>query len=154
MKGTNQKGLGLLLAVAVMAMAAWSTAGAGIKGEQPIPWAQLAKLDFKTGQLPGELEQKLKKGDLRVAGFVVPVEVIDFDNIQEFILVASKFGCCQGPPPMPNQIIEVRLKKGVPFDKLMETVYLTGKLSIVKTGTGEFGYQLEKGAVFEPEYDF
>jgi hypothetical protein len=150
----NRKGLNLLLAAAVMAMAAWSTAAAGIKGEQPIPWAQLAKLDFKTGQIPAELEQTLKKGELRVAGYAVPVEVVDFDNIQEFILIGSKFGCCQGPPPNPNQIIEVTLKKGVPFDKLMETVYLTGKLSIIKTGNGEFGYQLKKGAVFEPEYDF
>jgi hypothetical protein len=128
-------------------------AWAGMKGEQPVPWDQLAQLDYKTGKYPSQLESKLKVKELRVAGYAIPVEVIDFENIREFILVPTQIGCCQGPPPEPNQIIQVTLAKGLSFEKLMGTVYLTGQLSVVSTRTGEYGYALKKANVFEPEWD-
>ena len=138
-----------LLTAATLAGSAW----ADIKGEKPIPWDQLAKMDYHSGKTPPELDKMLKSKSIRVAGYAIPVEVTDFDHIQNFILVPWKIGCCQGPPPDPNQIIEVTLKEGVSFDKLMDTVYILGQLSVIKDGNGEFGYALSKGEVFAPEFD-
>jgi len=142
-----------LLLVAALALAFGLLASAEIKGEKPVDWATLAKMDFKSGKYPDAVEQTLARTQLRVRGYAIPVEVADFEKISEFILVPTQFGCCQGPPPDPNQIIDVKLAKPVSFDKLMGMVYLTGKLSVKKSDTGEYGYALSKGEVFEPEYD-
>lgn len=148
--------LNVLLAVCTALAFATALGGnlsAALKGEPPVAWDHLAKMDYKTGKRPDILEKTLDKKELRVRGYAIPVEVVDFDNIKEFILVPSQFGCCQGPPPDPNQIIEVTMVKPVPFDKLMGIVYLTGKLGVKQSGTGEYGYTLSKAQVFEPDFD-
>jgi hypothetical protein len=129
-------------------------ATAGIKGEQPVEWSVLAGLDVATGKVSDGVKASLGKKTLRLRGYAVPVEVSDFDNIKEFILVPTLFGCCQGPPPDTNQIIEVTLSKPVGFDKLSDAVYLAGKLQMRKGGTGEYVYAMEGAEVFEPEFDF
>ena len=141
------------LAASLMLLLAAPSGLSGQKGPKPLPWDELARMDYNTGKVPPSLEAMLSAKETLVAGYVVPVEVIDFDNIQEFLLVPSQFGCCQGPPPNPNQIIEVKLNQPLPFDKLMGTVHLTGKLGIMKGATGEFNFTLIKARVTPPEYD-
>jgi hypothetical protein len=149
----NKRITWVALAVAGAALLAAAAAPAGQKGPKPLPWSELAQMDYNTGKYPASLEPKLAAPETLVAGYVVPVEVTDFDHIQEFLLVPAQFGCCAGPPPNPNQIIEVKLSAPVSFDKLMGTVHLMGKLGLAKGATGEFSYTLSKARVTPVEYD-
>jgi hypothetical protein len=149
------KRLGLISISLSAAILMWAAGGApgGQKGPKPLPWTELAQMDYNTGKYPAALGDKFAAKETLVAGYVVPVEITDFDHITEFLLVPAQFGCCQGPPPNPNQIIEVKLTDAMPFDKLMGVVQLTGKLGIIKGTTGEFSFTLIKARITPPEYD-
>jgi len=149
----KRSGLISILVSAALLMLAAAGAPGGQKGPKPLPWTELAQLDYNTGKYPASLAEKIAAKETLVAGYVVPVEISDFDHITDFLLVPAQFGCCQGPPPNPNQIIEVKLSEPVAFDKLMGTVQLTGKLGIAKGATGEFSFTLIKARVTPPEYD-
>jgi hypothetical protein len=148
----RQFGLISILVSAALLMLAAAAPGAQ-KGPKPLPWTELAQMDYNTGKYPAALGEKFAAKETLVAGYVVPVEISDFDHISEFLLVAAQFGCCQGPPPNPNQIIEVKLSEPLSFDKLMGVVQITGKLGIAKGATGEFSFTLIKARVTPPEYD-
>jgi hypothetical protein len=149
----TRPGLIALAASAAIVLLAATGAPGGQKGPKPLPWNELAKLNADTGKYPAALEQTLAAKENVVSGYAIPVEVSDFDHIKSFLLVPNQIGCCQGPPPPPNQIIEVTLADSVGFEKLMGVVQLTGKLGVAKTGTGEFGYTLNKARVTPPDYD-
>ena len=70
-----------------------------------VTWADLNKLNYKTGEMPASLRQLIGKS-VKIPGFAVPLEGDDgFDYIKEFLLVPT-FGMCihvQQPPPRGYQ---------------------------------------------------
>lgn len=66
--------------------------------------------------------------DIRIAGFVVPVEYDDNQTITEFFLVPWFGACIHTPPPPPNQIIYVKYPKGLKLEALYDPFWVEGKL--------------------------
>lgn len=68
--------------------------------------------------------------NIKIAGFVVPVEFTDDMLITEFFLVPYFGACIHVPPPPPNQIIYVKYKKGLKTDIIADPFLVSGKLLI------------------------
>ena len=68
--------------------------------------------------------------NIKIAGFVVPVEFTDDMLITEFFLVPYFGACIHVPPPPPNQIIYVKYKKGLQTEIIADPFWVSGKLLI------------------------
>lgn len=67
--------------------------------------------------------------NVRIPGFVVPLEFDDEQTITEFFLVPYFGACIHSPPPPPNQIIYVYAPKGIQLETLYDPFWISGKLS-------------------------
>lgn len=70
--------------------------------------------------------------DIRLPGFVVPLEFDDDMNIREFFLVPYYGACIHVPPPPPNQIIFVRYPEGFQLEALYTPFWVSGTLRLEK----------------------
>jgi hypothetical protein len=111
----------------------------GLAAQQP--------LDFSVNM---ELEGK----EIRIPGFVVPLELDEEGNVTEFFLVPYFGACIHVPPPPPNQMLYVKMKQGIKLDSMYSAYWITGKLSAKTRSTrlGAAAYTLA-GAAYE-EYKF
>lgn len=67
--------------------------------------------------------------NIRIPGFVVPVEFNDKQQVISFFLVPYFGACLHMPPPPPNQVIYVESEQGITLQELYEPVMITGELS-------------------------
>ena len=104
---------------------------------QTIGWRLLQQLDYRSGQAPQKLKE-LHGQRVRVPGFVVPLS----DRVavlKEFLLVPDPQSCIHVPPPPPNLIVYVKLRKAVPYRDAFNPAWVVGILRIFKTKS-QFGY--------------
>ena len=66
---------------------------------------------------------------IRLPGFIVPVEMNEQKLVTEFFLVPFFGACIHYPPPPPNQIIYVTSKEGVAQQKLYDPYWVEGTLT-------------------------
>ena len=107
-----------------------------------IYWNKLRELDLESGNMPDELKA-LNGTRIRVPGFVVPLEDED-TQLSEFLLVPSPQACIHVPPPPPNQMVMVRMKKGSAPKREWGPIWLNGLLEIKTTNSsfGNVSYQM------------
>ncbi len=109
-----------------------------------VTWADLNKLNYKTGEMPESLRQLIGKS-VKIPGFAVPLEGDGgFDYIKEFLLVPTFGACIHVPPPPTNQVIQVILDEPEHFEKFLYAVWITGILEIGEyfhEGSSDFGKQ-------------
>lgn len=86
-----------------------STTGRGVGIE--VDWRLLAQLDYLSNKATSEL-QELNGKQIKIPGFMVPLEDSQ-RKVTEFLLVPSPQACIHVPPPPPNQMVYVKMKKGV-----------------------------------------
>ncbi|USD38988.1 MULTISPECIES: DUF3299 domain-containing protein [Ferrimonas] len=100
----------------------------------PIDWVQTY------GKVVSELNGK----EVRLAGFVVPLEG-DGELVTEFLLVPYYGACIHVPPPPTNQIVYVSYPQGLPQDIVWDAIWVTGTLSAVTYDMETFaaGYSLK-----------
>lgn len=115
-----------------------------------IDWRMLAKLNYRTGEIPDELKA-LDGKVVRIPGFVVPLE--DYvESASEFLLVPYYGACVHVPPPPPNQMVYVEMenRRKAQFG-WWEPIWLEGTLTIntVESPYGVVGFQLA-GQKVEP----
>lgn len=142
---------GLVLLVIVLRLFQASQAGRDVnaKAERDVYWADLAQLDYNTGEAPSELKS-LSGKIVRIPGFVVPLS----DNIKrmkEFLLVPNGMACIHAPPPPPNQMVLVELGYDMDYELAYGPVWVTGELKIdtYESPFGDVEFQLE-GKNVEP----
>ncbi|MDO8825493.1 DUF3299 domain-containing protein [Methylophaga sp.] len=70
---------------------------------------------------------------IRLPGFMVPVEMNEQQLVTEFFLVPFFGACIHYPPPPPNQIIYVTSEKGVAQQNLYDPYWVEGKLTTTIT---------------------
>ncbi|WHI49269.1 DUF3299 domain-containing protein [Microbulbifer sp. MLAF003] len=75
---------------------------------------------------------------IRIAGFIVPIEFNDELTISRFLFVPYFGACIHLPPPPPNQVIHGRFPEGVQIEALYEPFSIEGKLRTLKMES-EFG---------------
>ncbi len=117
-----------------------------------ISWRQLRQLNVKTGEMPLELKKLIGK-PVKIPGYAVPIEGdAGFDYISEFLLVPVFGMCIHVPPPPPNQVIFVKMKEPVPFEYLLDAIWLYGVLEIGEFMVGgEMIYETESSFLIQGE---
>ncbi len=75
------------------------------------------------------VNSKLDHKQVKLPGFIVPLELDDNGKVTEFFLVPYFGSCLQVPPPPANQMVYVTLKEGVQLDSMYAAFWVTGKMS-------------------------
>ncbi len=77
--------------------------------------------------------QEFDNLNIRLPGFIVPLEFDAQLNVTQFFLVPFFGACIHVPPPPPNQIVYGIFEQGLKLEALHEPVWLTGRLSTTLT---------------------
>jgi hypothetical protein len=101
-----------------------------------IEWTMLQKFDHKTGKGPKEL-LALDGKVVKMPGFVVPLSD-NYSELSEFLLVPNAQACIHVPPPPPNLIVTVKLRKSLPSDQTTNPAWIYGRFKIENTES-EYG---------------
>lgn len=110
-----------------------------------VTWETLKTLtiDPKTKALitPGELKKIIAK-EVTIKGFMMP---LDYDSkaVSEFLFMPYIPSCMHVPPPPPNQLILVKMKKGITQAPSFYPIELTGKISLDANKELESSYKME-----------
>jgi hypothetical protein len=83
--------------------------------------------------------------NVRLPGYIVPLEVSEEGRVTEFLLVPYFGACIHVPPPPSNQIVHVTSELGVKVEELYQPYWIEGPMQ-VKATTSELadaGYQME-----------
>lgn len=106
------------------------------EGHSKLDWKQLGGFRYQEGGLiPAEV-LALNGQKAGVAGFILTVG--ESEDMREFILLESLWGCCFGGVPDVNQTIVVRLAQGQAFDYTASPVLVTGTLQVGEEKQGQF----------------
>jgi hypothetical protein len=81
---------------------------------------------------------------VRIPGFVVPLEESK-DGLKEFLVVPCFGACIYSPPPPANQIVHVLPQSAARGVRLMDAVWISGKIDRPKTDsyTGASSYRID-----------
>jgi hypothetical protein len=95
------------------------------------------------------VNKSLNGSTVKIPGFIVPLDIGKDGLVSEFFLVPYFGACIHVPPPPPNQIVYVRMNKGIALDSIYEAYWITGKLkaSNKTTRLGASAYQLDGSKV-------
>lgn len=104
-----------------------------------------------TGTGPGETFQSdvvvpgLDGKDVRIAGFVVPVETDAEGMLKTFFLVPYFGACIHVPPPPANQIIYGRLDEPIEMVNIWDAFWMQGTLNVedVSNETADAAYTMD-----------
>ena len=96
--------------------------GFGENLEQLSPWGDVAFEDLLVTDLDGV--------EVRISGYVVPLDVAADDRVREFLLVPYFGACVHVPPPPPNQVIHVTSEEGLAVERIYEAWSVTGTLRV------------------------
>ncbi|NUT75702.1 DUF3299 domain-containing protein [Pseudomonas sp. C1C7] len=94
--------------------------------------------------------QALDGQDIRLPGYIVPLEVNEEGRTTEFLLVPYFGACIHVPPPPSNQIVHVKSEVGVKVDELYQPYWVEGPMQ-VKASTSELadaGYQMQADKIY------
>ena len=101
-----------------------------------VGWNLLYKLNYETGHVPKEVKD-IDGKFVKVPGYIVPLSD-NYSILNEFLLVPDAQACIHVPPPPPNLIVFVKLKKSIPMRKVVNPAWVRGVLK-VQTTTSQFG---------------
>ena len=97
----------------------------------------------------------LNEKAVKIPGFVVPLDTDKQGNLVDFLLVPYFGACIHVPPPPPNQIVYVKMKKAVPLSSMQDAQWVIGTLhtSIKKSDLGAAAYELDGTSLERYHYD-
>lgn len=114
--------------------------GSGSLSGVEVDWRLLGDMDYITGQSSSELKALDGKA-VKIPGFMVPLED-EQRQVKEFLLVPSAQACIHVPPPPPNQMVYVKMKRGT--ETAMGPIWVYGTLNLVtkKSMYGDASFEL------------
>lgn len=84
--------------------------------------------DYEKALVSAAVVPEFNKRNVRLPGFIVPIEFNDDLIVSEFFLVPYFGACLHSPPPPPNQIVYVKLKDGFKLESLQQPFWVSGLL--------------------------
>jgi hypothetical protein len=81
------------------------------------------------------VNKELNGVNVKLPGFIVPLDIGKDGLVSEFFLVPYFGACIHVPPPPPNQIVYVKMQKGIALDSIYEAYWITGKMTIQNKST-------------------
>ena len=94
--------------------------------------------------------QALDGQNIRLPGYIVPLEVNEEGRTTDFLLVPYFGACIHVPPPPSNQIVHVKSELGVKLDELYQPYWVEGPLQ-VKASSSELadaGSQMDADKIY------
>ncbi|MDY0936648.1 DUF3299 domain-containing protein [Pseudomonas viridiflava] len=87
---------------------------------------------------------------VRLPGYIVPLEVSEEGRVIEFLLVPYFGACIHVPPPPANQIVHVTSELGVKVDELYQPYWIEGPMQTKSSSSelAEAGYQMQADKIF------
>lgn len=111
--------------------------------------APAAKQDLPNAPVVKELDGQ----QIRLPGYIVPLEVSEEGRTTDFLLVPYFGACIHVPPPPSNQIVHVKSEIGVKLDELYQPYWVEGPMQVKPSSSelADAGYQMaaEKIYVYE-----
>jgi uncharacterized protein len=91
---------------------------------------------------------------VRIPGFIVPLDMDDVGNITEFFLVPYFGACIHVPPPPPNQLVYVTPEEAFPLHSIWDPFWIEGTLRTEQHGNvlGLAGYTMTASKIEIYEY--
>jgi len=83
--------------------------------------------------------KKFEKTQIKIPGFIAPLEWEKDGNLKEFLLVPYFGACIHTPPPPANQIIYVKMDKPLKKFKSMDSIWVYGKIELETNDSGTMG---------------
>ncbi|MCY1401210.1 hypothetical protein D9M71_163230 [compost metagenome] len=90
---------------------------------------------------------------VKLPGYIVPLEVSEEGRTTEFLLVPYYGACIHVPPPPSNQIVHITSEMGVRIEDLYQPYWIEGPMK-VKASSSELadaGYQMEAEKIYPYE---
>ena len=81
------------------------------------PWGERIRID-------------LNEKEVRIPGFIVPVDFEQQQTITRFLLVPYFGACIHEPPPPPNQTIYAEFEPGYELDTIWEPFWIEGTIFV------------------------
>ncbi|MGG5290342.1 DUF3299 domain-containing protein [Pseudomonas shirazensis] len=97
--------------------------------------------------------QALDNQQIKLPGYIVPLEVSEEGRTTEFLLVPYYGACIHVPPPPSNQIVHIFSEMGVRVEDLYQPYWIEGRMQ-VKASSSELadaGYQMEAEKIYAYE---
>lgn len=114
---------------------------------------QIKRDNFNRAMQSAKVKDELKGKQVKLAGFIVPLEFSEANKLTEFFLVPYFGACMHLPPPPPNQIIHVTSKQGIHFDDIYSPYWLSGELDIKRTqhevADSAYAMQVKEVVIYE-----
>ncbi len=111
-----------------------------------VGWSTLKTLTSAKAASPATA---LNNKTVSVPGFMVPLED-EADQVTEFLLVPFAGACIHVPPPPPNQMIYIKLRKGQKTKmSFTEPIVVTGQLHVatVQSPYGDVSFNMDGDSV-------
>ena len=92
--------------------------------------------------------------NVRIPGFIVPLEFNEDQTVTQFFLVPYFGACIHTPPPPPNQIVYIKMDEAVEVNNIWDPYWIIGTIE-TKPYMGEVAdtvYQLSGQRVEKYEY--
>lgn len=141
--------IGIVLIVISAAIAIFQNKDSlGIGGSfKEMDWRDLSELDYVTGAASEKLKD-FDNTDVKIPGFMVPLED-ESRKVVEWLLVPTPQACIHVPPPPPNQMVHIFMKKGA--EVAFGPIWIYGKIKIrsARSIYGESSFSME-GLRIEP----
>ncbi|MEG5264887.1 DUF3299 domain-containing protein [Pseudomonas sp. JDS28PS106] len=82
---------------------------------------------------------------VRLPGYIVPLEVSEEGRVTDFLLVPYFGACIHVPPPPSNQIVHGTSELGVKVDELYQPYWIEGPMQVKPSSSelAEAGYQMQ-----------
>lgn len=131
----------LLVFSAAVGAGVYFVSGTGHGTGIELDWRLLAQLDYITNNASSELKA-LEGKQVKLPGFMVPLED-EQRKVTEFLLVPSPQACIHVPPPPPNQMVYVKMRKGTEA-KVGAPIWVYGEFRIATKHSqyGEVSFEI------------
>lgn len=90
---------------------------------------QLDELQAELNRRDQIMNDELNGKVVRIPGYALPLELTE-GGVSEFLLVPYVGACIHSPPPPPNQMVFVELRKEYEVKSLYDPVWITGQIKI------------------------
>ncbi|MEE9125523.1 MAG: DUF3299 domain-containing protein, partial [Planctomycetota bacterium] len=104
-----------------------------IKGiDRILPFEEISSWPYQDGLqgMPKRIH-KLNGKHVLMTGFMLPIDEVE--NIKEFLLVQSLWGCCYGSPPDINGVVRVVMKGDKRLEYEFEPIKIVGTFKVGPT---------------------
>ncbi|AUA34690.1 DUF3299 domain-containing protein [Pseudomonas sp. SGAir0191] len=90
---------------------------------------------------------------IKLPGYIVPLEVNEQGRTTEFLLVPYYGACIHVPPPPSNQIVHIVSEMGVRVEDLYQPYWIEGTMHVKPSSSelAEAGYQMEAEKIYAYE---